>query len=584
MKGLILHSGNTFQTALNPADDASRGLRVAALVKCERWFAGPPFLCKSEDQWPTSPLIPDVLPEEFVLKERKVVAVHLVSTKLDCINQLINRYSSWKRMKKAVAWLLRFVKFIRTKNKLQVTDPISVAELQKAELAVIKYVQQQEFAEEIRAHSQRDHKYAVNKRVSRKSGRSLQRLNPILVDGVLRVGGRLHRAPVAYDLKHPVILPNKHHVTNLIIEDHHNTVQHSGMGLTWTLLRQKYWVVRGGVAVRRVLGQCIFCCRRNAPIGQQMMANLPRERITPGERPFTYVGVDYFGPLLVKQGRSEVKRYGCIFTCLTVRAVHIEIAHSLSTDSFIDALRRLIGRRGKPKKIFSDNGTNFIGANRVLRDSLKAWNQAQIYDCLRQRDIEWAFNPPTASHMGGVWERLIRSVRKILSALMSEQTPNDETLITFMVEVEAKLNSRPLTPVTMDTESDEPLTPNHLVLLGHCDTLPPGVFDKKDNYVRRRWRQVQYLANQFWSRWVNEYLPTLQVRQTWTVPERNLAHDDLVLLADNSVSRGRWLTGRVVDTYPAEDGSVRTLLVKTKNGTLKRPIAKLCLIRKAGEN
>ena len=141
------------------------------------------------------------------------------------------------------------------------------------------------------------------------------------------------------------------------------------------------------------------------------MANLPKERVIPGDPPFTHVGVDYFGPLYVRQGRSSVKRYGCLFSCLVIRAVHIEIVHSLDTDAFINALRRLINFRGKPKTIYSDNGTNLRAGEREIREFLATWNQSSIHEFLRQKNITWKFNPPTASHMGGVWERMIRSVR-----------------------------------------------------------------------------------------------------------------------------------------------------------------------------
>ena len=217
-----------------------------------------------------------------------------------------------------------------------------------------------------------------------------------------------------------------------------------------------------------------------------------------------------------------VKRFACIFTCLRSRAVHIAVVPTLSTDSLIDALRRLIGRRGKPEIVCSDSGTNFAGAERVLREELQRFNSQSIHSQLRQRGIAWKFNPPTASHMGGVWERLIRSVRKILSALLSEQSLTDEGLATLMVEVEAILNSRPLTPVTFDPKDDDPLTPNHLLLQTGSATPAPGVFGKDDCYVRGSWRQIQWMADQFWRRWSREYLPALLSRKKWTIKRCNI--------------------------------------------------------------
>ena len=220
--------------------------------------------------------------------------------------------------------------------------------------------------------------------------------------------------------------------------------------------------------------------------------------------------VDFFGPIYVRRGRAQVKNYGCLFTCLTMRAVHIEIADSLETDGFVNALRRFINRRGNPIEIRSDNSTNFVGGEREIRESISAWNQGKINDLMRQRKIVWKFNPSTASHMGGVWERMIRSVRKVLRVLLKERVVTNEMLRTLMTEVEGILNSRPLTPSSDDPDDLEPLTPNHLLLCRSNLNLPPGAFTKEDLYCKRRWKQVQYLANLFWKRWTREYLPTLR--------------------------------------------------------------------------
>ena len=173
----------------------------------------------------------------------------------------------------------------------------------------------------------------------------------------------------------------------------------------------------------------------------------------------------------------------------------------MDTDSFILALRRFIARSGQVKEIRSDNGTNFMGAEKEFRVMISGWNQAKIHDTLLQKGIKWVFNPPAASHHGGVWERLIRSTRKILGALTKEQVLDDECLQTLLCEAESIINGRPLTKVSDDPNDLEPLTPNHLLLLRQNESLPPGLFEKNDTYSRRRWRQVQYLANVFWGRW-----------------------------------------------------------------------------------
>ena len=245
------------------------------------------------------------------------------------------------------------------------------------------------------------------------------------------------------------------------------------------------------------------------------------------------------------------------------------------------ALRRFIARRGRPKEIFSDNGTNFVGANRVLRDALQAFNQDRIHSHCSQQNIEWNFNPPTTSHFGEAWERMIRSIRRILGGFLGNQTLNDENCLTLMAKVESMFNSRPLVPISFTDSEQEPLTPNHLLLLRRRPNLPPGVFSKDACYSRRRWAQVQYFANQFWQSWIKDFLPNLQHRQKRFDDKRNLKVKDIVLLVDDSQQRSKWLMGRVLKTFPDKRGLVRTVLVKTHTNMFKGPIAKFCPILNA---
>ena len=186
----------------------------------------------------------------------------------------------------------------------------------------------------------------------------------------------------------------------------------------------------------------------------------------------------------------------------------------------------------------------------------------------------WSFNPSHGSHFGGVWERCIRTTRKILRALLREQITDDESLATLMCEVESILNGRPITTISSDPRDQEPLTPNHLLLLRSEPSMPPGLFRKEDLLSRRRWRQVQYLADIFWKRWTKEYLPLLQSSQKWLRPRRNLAVEDVVLVSH----RNSWPLGKVVEVFPDSKGLVRRAKVKVKSGVLERPVDKLCLI------
>ena len=268
-------------------------------------------------------------------------------------------------------------------------------------------------------------------------------LDPFLRDGILRVGGRLENAS---DLeKHPIILP-PHRLTELIIRDVHTRNAHVGSNHVLSLLRRKYYVLKAYSSVKSVLSDCVECKKHHGKPAEQQMAHLPKERVDASEKPpFTFVGVDYFGPMEVKYRRGTVKRYACLFTCLVTRAVHIEVTHSLSSDSFLMALHRFIARRGKPQKLFSDNGTNFVAADRELAQEIRAINGKKLRGELLMDAIEWTFNPPHAPHMGGVWERLVRSVKEILRHLVGTRLLNDEELVSFMCEAEKILNDRPLT-------------------------------------------------------------------------------------------------------------------------------------------
>ena len=206
----------------------------------------------------------------------------------------------------------------------------------------------------------------------------------------------------------------------------------------------------------------------------------------------------------------------------------------------INALRGFISVRGCPEVIRSDRGTNFTSAERELREAIDQWNQCKVESFCMQQGIQWLFNPPGASHFGGVWERMIRSTRQILQALLKEQVVSDEVLLTVIMEASSILNSRPITRNSDDAQDEQPFTPNHLLKLRSYQDLPPGIFDESEGYTKRRWRQAQYMVNLFWKRWVREYLPTLQQRRKWHAIKPDLKIGDLVLVMDKDYSRGKW--------------------------------------------
>ncbi|XP_071951906.1 uncharacterized protein [Antedon mediterranea] len=562
-------------TDLNPADDASRGQTAEEFLNSKRWINGPDFLWTIEENWPKDRVLLELKDNDPEVKTPILANVILTKEAEGTINQLINTFSDWTKLTKAVAWLLRCKRVLHAKIKNEtaraVLEPLDLAEIEEAEKEVLIFVQRSAFKEEIE-HLNTN----ATKPIKRKS--PITKLDPKLSDGLLRVGGRLCRASMPEESKQPIILPNKSHVSEIIIRHLHAVVGHSGRNHVISKLRQKYWVINANSAVRKIISKCVICRKLRGKTCEQKMADLPVDRITPDEPPFTRVGTDYFGPFEVKRGRSLEKRYGVIFTCLATRAIHIEVAHSMDTDSCINALRRFVARRGQVKQIRSDNGTNFVGANKCLKEAIAEWNQNKIHNAMLQRCINWSFNAPGASHHGGIWERLIRSIRNILSSLLKEQNINDECLHTYLCEVEAIINSRPLTSVSGEHNDLEPLTPNHLLLLNKKTSLPPGIFEKNDIYARRRWKQAQYMADVFWRRWLKEYLPALQERQKWMRSKRNVEPGDVVLVVDNAAPRNVWLLGKITKVKPDSNGVVRIVEVQTKNSVLERPISKLVIL------
>ena len=570
-------------TKSNPADIASRGLMPDQLNKADIWFQGPPFLRLSESSWPEQPKVSTQLSSSDPEVRIKINVITSQNCEDEIIDRLLCSSSCFTRLKKKVAWILRYRQYLRSKlgglsnNIGMQTGRLIVKELETAALEIIKLVQRKSFPDELFTltnSSQHDFPKVVVK------SSSLKKLCPVLDQGVLRVGGRLQRSPFSIDIKHPIILPRSHHVTELIINFFHEKEGHCGPQHTLAAVRTRYWIVKGHATVRKALRKCRICRIKYGVGGEQIMAPLPGPRVTPGKPAFTCVGVDYAGPFFTKVGRNRLKRYLCVFTCLSSRAVHIELSFSLDTHSFLQALQRFISRRGTPQTVYSDNGSNFVGAAKELRDGFKRLNKNLVHNRLIRQGIDWVFLPPAASHQGGVWERMIRSIRKIMLGLTSQRLLTDEELLTFTTEVERIINNRPLTPVSSDPNDLEALTPNSLLIQRLDNSLPLDSFIKADGY-KKSWRYVNWLADQFWSRWTKEYLPTLQIRQKWLKPVRNFCVGDVVLIIDDIRERGKWPKGRVKEVFAGKDGHVRSLRIRTATSSLVRDVRKLCLLEAA---
>ena len=340
-------------------------------------------------------------------------------------------------------------------------------------------------------------------------------LEPAFTDNLLRVGGRLKSTELSLKCHSQIIIDKNHPLAALLIKYHHEINLHSGREQTLSSIRKKYWITSCRGLIQRVLKNCSFCKRRSTKPQQPFMSNIPIDRIAVNEKPFSNTGVDYFDPIIIKLNKRTrstqptAKRYGVLFTCLTTRGVHLELATDMTTDAFILALRRFIARRGHVKILRSDNGSNFIGAEKELKHALTCIDQNKVAQTLSKQHIQWKFNPPVSPWMGGVWEALVKTVKRALRTITRERLFTEDALTTFLCEVESIVNQRPLTPSSNSIDDFEALTPYHFLLGSPSSNPSPGVFNDSQINLRTKWKAVQAATNMFWRRRTKEYLPTL---------------------------------------------------------------------------
>lgn len=572
-------------TKLNPADCGLRSVAAEELVNT-LWLTGPRFLTDTDSTKIGSD-------EQYLLinpdddTKVRVNATNVVteSSTHKLFSSHFERFSNWKSLLKAVARLIHIAQSFSNKNSNSCRswcycNNISSSEMDKAERLIIHTVQQQCFSQEISA---------VRKDQSLSKNSPILRLNPFIDnEGILRVGGRLQHSMLQRNESNPIIIPNKHHIATLLVRHHHERVKHQGRHLTEGAVRTSgLWLVGCKGLISTIIHKCVCCRKLRGLSEQQLMSDLPEERLKV-DPPFSYVGLNVFGPweIVTKRtrgGQINSKRWAVLFTCMSTRAIHIEVVETMTASSFINALQRFFSLRGPAKQLRSDRGTNFIGACNELKLSPQDANN-MIKDYLTEQRCTWEFNPPHASHMGGIWERMIGVSRRILDALLldvKQPQLTHKVLVTFMAEVTAIVNARPLVSISTDPEAPLVLTP--AMLLTQKTGAPPPVPDnltEKDVFKSQR-KKVQILANNFWTRWRKEYLCTIQGRQKWLVKKTNLKEGDVVLLKDSTAKRNEWPMG-LVKTYLSKDGLVRKVDVKVAKHqgvkTFSRPISELILL------
>ena len=586
-------------TKMNPADDATRESNKP-MLSTDRWLVGPEFLLGHPDSWPNQKIIQKSEKREINELEARKEFIGTISIREpeNCMVSLSIRILGWQRIRKTMERVRKcFYLWYRYQNPrrrnrrtlkhvstLRVYDDsleTPVERAAEAEHVWYREIQSVCFPKEVET---------LRKGKDPPKGSKLMSFKPYLDDqGVLRAQGRVTKLEKKGRVKskfevlefenRPIILDASHYATKLLIADFHKRYDHVNNQTVLNELRQHFYIVGLRTRLRWLAKHCVVCRLRRAKPENPPMSDLPESRLAYWQRPFTQCGIDYFGPMLIKIGRRREKRWGVLFTCMTTRAIHVELAHTLNASSTLMAIKRLASRIGFPREMYSDNGTNFIRANKDLKEAIAGIDYEKQLRFAEANKFQWHFNPPDAPHMGGAWERLIRSVKIALNNALKEQVPTGEVLLTLLVEIEHMVNSRPLTHVSVDPRDEEALTPNHFLIGSSSGHLHLAKYEAEVQNPRNAFETAQCLANGFWKRWIREYLPTLLPRQKWHAATQLIKVGDIVLIVDYQVPRNSWKVGKVVEVFPNKSDNVtRVVNVRAGKKVFTRPVCKLIKI------
>nr|CAI5844533.1 unnamed protein product [Callosobruchus analis] len=562
------------KSAENPADLISRGVNPKYLGHTTLWWKGPSWL---HNPGLDLPLSQETLEEIDIPESRsntdKTIALCISYNEL----YIYAKFSSFSKLRRVVAYCFRFFQNLRLKqqSKPLTSGELTVSELELSSKRLLLLAQRQTFDAEIKALSSQE---------SLKSKSKLLCLNPFIDDDLLlRVGGRLTNSQFEFDKIHPIILPKHHLVSKLIARDEHIRLMHCGPLQLLSSLRERYWPISGRNLVRQIVHNCVTCARAAPKPAKQLMGSLPIER-TLHRYPFYSTGVDYIGPFLLRDRKTRnfklTKAYVAIFICLATKAIHIELVTDLTSEGFIAALRRMVARRGKPKSIHSDNGTNFVGARSRLNE-LSSFlsdlaNRSSIQNFSANEGIEWHFIPPRAPHFGGLWESGVKCIKKHLTRTIGPSRLHYEDFSTVLTQIEAILNSRPLYPLSPDPSDLNPLTPAHFLIGRSLTSIPDQPLLDVPECGLKLYAKLQRMIQTFWERWRKDYISELQIRTKWKSKSPSIKEGDMVVIKEDHLPPCNWKLGRISLVHPGPDGLPRVVTVINANGTMKRPITKIC--------
>lgn len=563
----------------NPADCASRGILPTALISHNLWWTGPPWLQHPSEQWPT------LISSQGVssIEEGNTIALvtNLEDENTESTDDPDDIIASIFKTKSSYSAILRIIGYFVKWRTLSVQSHcpyLTVGHLRESTLICIRWSQNQMFSKEINAIKN-------NRALSYRS--SISSLCPFIDENnILRVRGRLQNSDLPYSAKYPAII-HRHQIFSIrLVEYLHSTHLHPSITLLTSIVRQNYWIVGARYLIKKVTNDCMSCRRQRAAQVQQQMGHLPSYRVQ-STRAFKETGIDYAGPITIRQNRGKngktSQAYIAIFVCMATKAIHIELVSDLTTDTFLAALKRFVSRRGLPANIYSDNGTNFVGASKELlqlqRLAVNSINNELIQYFLSSKGIQWHFNPPSAPHFGGLWESGVKSVKGHLKRVIGTTKLTFEELCTLLCQVEGLLNSRPLMPLhNTDPNNFEVLTPGHFLTGDAIVAVPEPSYTHLNMSTLSRWQFLQNMIQGFWNSWRHDYLTSLQQRPKWRTASNHFKIDDIVLIREDNAPPSCWPMGRIIQLHPGGDQLLRVVTLRTTKGIMKRPIIKLCLL------
>lgn len=592
-------------SADNPADILSRGSMPLELLHSRLWWRGPVWLirpceyCPNSSVPPTQQTVNELQAEtksennqdrrkgNLRLKQKTLVSAAGIQLQS---SDLLSRMSSAHRLFRVTAYVQRFIAIARGDPKKRAQGIPTHEEMEESLNFWLRHEQAIYYPKEIQTIRANEGKPESEHQPLDRNSKIL-RFKPKIYknEGILRLGGRLGKSMMAFEKKHPALLPDISPLAQLLVRQAHIRTLHGGPRQMAALLRQNLWIT----GLRRLIhtnnSRCLSCVRQQKKFAQQMMADLPKDRIEPC-RPFAHTGVDYAGPFQIKArgGRCKIieKKYVAVFVCMVSKAVHLELAEDLSTKEFIQAFLRFTSIRGSCSRLWSDNGKNFVGAEVELARMLRSWKHMELGSELQRLGTEWRFITPSAPHQGGLWEAAVKSMKYHLRRVIGKEILTSSEFRTILAQTSAAMNSRPLAALSDDPDDLEFLTPGHF-LCGESmiQLFGKNVQDAPTNSLKRV-EQIQQKSQLIWKQWSQDYLNELQQRTKWREPERNMQVGDLVLICEENTVPTLWRTGRVVEVFLAADGLVRNVRLKkvdvssknVKVSYLERPVQKLCLL------